>query len=158
MSYFSGRQTFTPTGSIVAFSGLVIPSGYLIADGSNILRSTFASLFATIGTRYGAGDGVTTFGIPDLRGVFLRGLDAANVRGLDSNARVLGDFEAASTINNGVRDNNPNIGNIEIINSDGAPSVVSSSGTIAAVAPAVFIGIGSTVRPHNVSVLYLIKT
>ena len=151
MSYFSGRQTFVPTGSIVAFSGTVIPSGYLVADGSNILRSTFASLFATIGTLYGAGDGVTTFGIPDLRGVFLRGLDAANVRGLDSNARTIGSFEAATSISDPSAS-----GLLGIINNDGAPATVPIliGATVTAVATT---NNGLTVRPHNVAVSYLIR-
>ena len=52
-----------------------LPPGFLHCDGSAINRTTFAALFAVIGTMYGAGDGSTTFNLPDFRGMFLRGWD-----------------------------------------------------------------------------------
>ena len=74
-----------PTGAIFAlpdtqasgtgYQSNGIPTGYLECNGANISRSTFAALFAVIGTRYGTGDGATTFGLPDLRGEFIRGWD-----------------------------------------------------------------------------------
>jgi phage-related tail fiber protein len=51
------------------------PAGFLKANGAAVSRSTYADLFAAIGTTYGAGDGSTTFNLPDLRGEFLRGWD-----------------------------------------------------------------------------------
>jgi microcystin-dependent protein len=59
---------FVPTGSVVAFGGGTIPSGYLACDGSAVDRTTYASLFAVIGTNFGPGNGVDTFNLPDLRG------------------------------------------------------------------------------------------
>jgi microcystin-dependent protein len=53
-----------PTGVVSAFAGTTLPSGYLFCDGSAVLRSTYAALFAVIGTIYGAGDGSTTFNLP----------------------------------------------------------------------------------------------
>jgi phage-related tail fiber protein len=50
-----------------------VPSGWLGADGTAVSRSTYAALFAAISTLYGAGDGSTTFNLPDLRGYFVRG-------------------------------------------------------------------------------------
>lgn len=55
------------TGKIVAF-GMTLPAGYLACDGSAVSRSTYATLFSTIGTTWGTGDGSTTFNLPDLRG------------------------------------------------------------------------------------------
>ena len=55
-----------PTGSIIPFAGTTIPAGYLLCDGSAISRTTYADLFAVIGTVYGAGDGSTTFNVPML--------------------------------------------------------------------------------------------
>jgi microcystin-dependent protein len=49
------------------------PTGWLAADGTAVSRSTYAALFSAIGTTYGAGDGSTTFALPDLRGYFVRG-------------------------------------------------------------------------------------
>jgi microcystin-dependent protein len=78
-------------GEIKAFAGNVDSNHFLAADGSAVSRSRYAELFQKIGTTYGVGDGSTTFNLPDLRGVFLRGLD--NGRGLDS-GRALGSFQA----------------------------------------------------------------
>lgn len=56
-----------PTGTIVPWSDASVPSGFLECDGSNVSRTTYANLFAIIGTTYGVGDGSTTFGLPDLQ-------------------------------------------------------------------------------------------
>lgn len=63
----------TPSGSVVAYVGTTAPSGWLFCNGDVVSRTTYAALFAAIGTRYGAGDGSTTFKLPDLRGIFVRG-------------------------------------------------------------------------------------
>lgn len=79
-------------GEIRAFAGPVgnIPAGWLPCHGSTVSRTTYARLFAAIGTTYGDGDGSTTFKLPDLRGEFLRGLD--NARGVDA-GRTLGEHQ-----------------------------------------------------------------
>ena len=56
-----------PIGEIHAFGGSVIPSGYLLCDGQAVSRTTYAELFAVIGTTFGTGNGSTTFNVPDLR-------------------------------------------------------------------------------------------
>lgn len=53
-----------PTGVMLSYGGTSAPSGYLLCDGSIISRTTYAALFAVIGTSFGAGDGVTTFQLP----------------------------------------------------------------------------------------------
>lgn len=63
----------TPTGMIMYSLTLNVGSGWLLADGSEISRTTYGTLFSQIGTRYGAGDGSTTFKLPDLRGRSLIG-------------------------------------------------------------------------------------
>lgn len=63
---------------------------WLLCNGRAVLRSSYAELFAAIGTAFGSGDGSTTFNLPDCRGVVVRGLD--NGRGLDSN-RQLGSYQ-----------------------------------------------------------------
>src|SRR2546421_10755651 len=57
-----------PPGTITAFGGDTPPPGWLPADGSEVSRTQYAALFAAIGTTYGAGNGSTTFNLPDLRG------------------------------------------------------------------------------------------
>lgn len=54
-----------PAGVIVPFAGTTVPAGYLLCDGSAISRTTYADLFAAIGTTYGPGDGNTTFNLPN---------------------------------------------------------------------------------------------
>ena len=58
-----------PVGTMYIFAGEKIPEGYLLCDGSAVSRAAYASLFNVIGTVYGAGDGSTTFNIPDMQEV-----------------------------------------------------------------------------------------
>jgi microcystin-dependent protein len=62
-----------PLGTILAFGGTSAPAGWMLCQGQALSRTTYAKLFAIIGTAFGTGDGSTTFNIPDLRGEFLRG-------------------------------------------------------------------------------------
>jgi microcystin-dependent protein len=62
------NQFISPTGSIILWSTNTAPSNWLICNGATISRATYATLFAVIGTTYGAGDGSTTFTIPNLMG------------------------------------------------------------------------------------------
>lgn len=74
-------------GGIAFFARKTPPTGWLKANGAAVSRTTYAALFAAIGTTFGAGDGRTTFNLPDLRGEFIRGLDDG--RNVD-NGRVFG--------------------------------------------------------------------
>ena len=74
-----------PAGSVMSFAGNgagSIPDGWLLCNGAAVSRTTYSALFAVIGTTFGAGDGSTTFGLPDLRGEFVRGFDGG--RGVDA--------------------------------------------------------------------------
>ena len=62
-----------PVGSVFTFASATVPSGFLECNGAAISRSTYATLFAIIGTTHGTGDGSSTFNLPDLRGQFVRG-------------------------------------------------------------------------------------
>ena len=70
-----------PSGTVLYFAGRTAPAGWLKANGAAVSRTAYAALFAAIGTTYGAGDGRSTFNLPDLRGEFLRGWDDG--RGVD---------------------------------------------------------------------------
>ena len=83
----------TPAGTVIYSARSTAPTGYLKANGAAVSRSTYATLFAAIGTTYGAGDGSTTFNVPELRGEFARGLDDG--RGIDT-SRALGSAQAQS--------------------------------------------------------------
>ena len=59
-----------PTGAILPYGGSSAPTGYLLANGAAVSRTTYANLFALYGTTYGAGDGSTTFNVPNIKGRF----------------------------------------------------------------------------------------
>ena len=63
------------TGAVMPFAGANAPPGWLLCYGQAISRTTYANLFTVIGITYGAGDGSTTFNLPDLRGRAVHGLD-----------------------------------------------------------------------------------
>ena len=85
-----------PAGSLIYCAGSTVPAGYLEANGALLSRTTYAALFAAIGIIYSAGDGSTTFGLPDLRGEFIRGWDHG--RGIDA-GRLVGSWQGDSIRN-----------------------------------------------------------
>ena len=74
-----------PAGAVMPFAMNSAPSGWLAADGTAVSRSTYAALFAAVGTTHGAGDGSTTFNLPDLRGIFVRGSGSQTISGTTYN-------------------------------------------------------------------------
>lgn len=64
----AAKEDIVPAGTIHLYAGATAPTGFLLCQGQTVSRNTYQTLFAAIGTNYGAGDGSTTFGIPDLRG------------------------------------------------------------------------------------------
>lgn len=75
------QQSLVPAGAVMPFAMNSAPSGWLAADGTAVSRSTYAALFAAIGVTHGAGDSVTTFNLPDLRGIFVRGSGSQTISG-----------------------------------------------------------------------------
>ena len=71
-----------PSGSVMYFARTTAPDGWLKCNGAAVSRTTYAALFASIGTTWGAGNGSTTFNLPELRGEFPRVWDDG--RGVDS--------------------------------------------------------------------------
>ncbi len=96
-------DAIVPASTIIHVAAATAPAGYLAANGQNVSRTTYARLFTAIGTTYGVGDGSTTFALPDMRGVFVRGLDSG--KGTDT-GRVLGSFQDSANLahNHGVTD------------------------------------------------------
>lgn len=68
------QQYLMPVATVLPYMGTSAPTGYLLCQGQAVSRSTYSALFAIIGTSCGAGDGSTTFNLPDGRGQFLRGI------------------------------------------------------------------------------------
>jgi microcystin-dependent protein len=79
------------------------PPGWIKCNGAAISRTTYANLFAAIGTTHGAGDGTSTFNLPDYRGLFPRGLDDG--KGIDT-GRALGSLQDSQNLahNHGIND------------------------------------------------------
>jgi microcystin-dependent protein len=84
-----GKDPTMPAGTIILFAGSSPPAGYLACDGSAVSRTTYANLFAAIGTAWGAGDGSTTFNVPDLRGRSAVGVSPGGLGTDRPTARVL---------------------------------------------------------------------
>jgi microcystin-dependent protein len=154
------NTTGFPIGTTITFSGITPPPGYLACDGAAVSRTTYAGLFGVIGIMYGAGNGTTTFNLPDYRGYFLRGWD--NGAGNDP--------DAASRTNRGDGITGDNIGTKQtdqfVSHSHSFPWSFSASGnglgyaTNTASANA-SLGTnptgGTESRPKNITILYYIK-
>ena len=82
-----------PIGTVRMFAGLQVPENWLRCDGSNVYRAKYSKLFAVIGTLFGVGDHVTTFGLPDFRGRFPLG----NKEEQSSNFKTGGESKHALT-------------------------------------------------------------
>jgi microcystin-dependent protein len=163
-----------PAGIIAPFAGSSAPAGWLAANGAAVSRTTYAALFAAIGTTWGAGDGSTTFNLPDLRGMFLRGT-GTNATGSSSGAvgPAVGGYAADAYLNHSHTASSPSH-----THTDGIVSVASTVGVQAGASysiPATFNsgstgGTAATVtvdasttgstetRPKNYGILYIIKT
>lgn len=85
-AFQSIQPAVLPAGVIQMFAGSTAPSGWLICDGSTVSRRIYSDLFKVIGTTYGAGDGNTTFTLPDMRGRVPMGVGT----GAGLTARTLG--------------------------------------------------------------------
>lgn len=97
---FGGAAAVVPVGSVITFAGSVCPTGYILADGSAISRTTYGDLFTVIGKSHGVGNGSTTFNLPDYRGRFLRGVDGTAGNDPDKTSRVA--MNAGGTTGNNV--------------------------------------------------------
>jgi microcystin-dependent protein len=72
----AGASGIMPSGTIVMFAASIPPTGWLLCDNTLVSRTTYAALFAAIGTTYGIGNGTTTFALPDMRNHYPR-MDAS---------------------------------------------------------------------------------
>ncbi|TRZ64020.1 MAG: tail fiber protein [Spirochaetia bacterium] len=148
-----------PAGVVVASAASTCSTGWLAANGSNVSRTTYSTLFAAISTMYGTGDGSTTFTLPDYRGYFLRGW--ANGSTVDP--------DRASRTNRGDGTTGDNVGTKQMdefkAHTHGSAAATTGAlpqGAADWVAPAKGTITGSAggneTRPVNIYVLYCIKT
>lgn len=145
---YSPNNHPVPAGTISAIAGSAIPAGTIECNGAELSRTTYADLFAAIGTTYGVGDGSTTFNVPDLRGEFLRGFDGG--RGIDS-GRALGSWQ-----DDELKSHTHQYGWQDGQSYDGTGYPAEGSGIAVNWADTTATGGGET-RPRNISVKYCIK-
>lgn len=74
---FNALEAF-PKGMVSPYAGASAPTGWLLCDGAAVSRTTYASLYGVVGDTYGAGDGTTTFNVPNLKGRVIVGIDGAD--------------------------------------------------------------------------------
>ena len=169
-----------PVGTILTFGASTPPSGFLECNGSAISRSTYASLFSILSTTHGAGDGSSTFNLPDLRGQFVRGW--ANTGSTDA-GRVFGSTQTdqnknhthttdSTTLTGGIRKISEGFGSggsasgVFTKTADGTNTITGSSST-SNVGGVDFDGThthtisssggGTEARPTNLALMYIIK-
>ncbi len=157
-------------GTVFWFAGMTAPEGALVCNGAAISRVGYAELFSVIGTTYGAGDGSTTFNIPDLRGEFIRGWD--NGRGVDAERAFgstqtgsIGAFDASAQLQpaahivgyeNGEANARNGLGYDRINKSDypGITQIGFGPGTTMGLGDGLYMGV---TRPRNVALLPCIQ-
>ena len=178
---WGGLASGVPVGTILAHASNTPPSGFLECNGSNISRSTYATLFSTISTTFGVGDGSSTFALPDLRGQFIRGW--ANTGSTDA-SRVFGSTQTDQNKNHThTTDSTTLTGSVShlsgslyqnpgtatgIFSKPSAQSAVGARNSGSATAAALSIdathshtiassGGGTEARPTNLALMYIIK-
>ena len=179
-SAWGGLASGVPTGTILAHAANTPPTGFLECNGSNISRSTYATLFSTISTTFGVGDGSSTFALPDLRGQFIRGW--ANTGSTDA-SRVFGSTQTdqnknhthttdSTSLTGGIRKISEGFGaggsatGVFTKTQDGTNSITGSSST-SPLGGVDFDGThthtisssggGTEARPTNLALMYIIK-
>lgn len=158
-----------PAGEVAAFARNTAPDGWLVCNGQAVSRTTYARLFAAIGTTFGAGNGSSTFNIPDLRGEFIRGWDSG--RGVDT-GRSFGSQQSSQNLSHSHPVNDPGHIHTENYRRNGDTTTVryndvlktGQSGNHVQPTSTATTGItlgssgGNESRPRNVALLYCIRT
>lgn len=150
-----------PPGAVSMFAANAAPTGWLECDGAAVSRTTYAALFAVIGTTWGAGDGSTTFTLPDLRGEFVRGWDhgkgtdsgrAFASAQLDALQNITGSFEVLrSSVQNPT-------GSFTTTDISGAASTGGTADGDRVTFDASLVARTSTeTRPRNIALMFIIK-
>ena len=140
--------TSTPASTVIYVAQNTAPTGYVKANGAALSRTTYADLFAAIGTTFGSGDGSTTFNVPDLRGEFVRGWDDS--RGVDS-GRSFGSSQADE-----FKSHTHSIPKQHDFARYASPNVASGHTTTNSYSDTLAAG-GSETRPRNIALLACIK-
>lgn len=178
---WGGLASGVPVGTILTHAANTPPSGFLECNGSAISRSTYATLFSTIQTTFGVGDGSSTFALPDLRGQFVRGW--ANTGSTDA-SRVFGSSQTDQNKNHThTTDSQTLTGSVSHLSASLAQNPGSASGVFSKGSSASAVGApsggsgsaaalgfdgthshtisssggGTEARPTNIALMYIIK-
>ena len=171
--FVEGNTAPDPAGEVKMLAMSSVPSGFLECDGSAVSRASYSRLFTAIGTTYGAGDGSTTFNVPDFRGEFIRGWDHG--RGVDS-GRAIGTAQAGAnaahthtgtTASNGAHTHtvpgqfvasDPGGSDGEVPSIERVPSSTYNTGSAGAHTHTITTdSSGSEARPRNFALMYVIR-
>lgn len=151
-----------PTGMISAFH--TVPEGWLQCNGAAVSRTTYAALFAVVGTKYGSGDGSTTFNLPNLHHKFIEGTNTTSEVGQSVSAGLpnitgkvmVGGYQLMTSKHTGAFFGS-DYGTADYHGQDGRKNVPTTFGIDASRSSAVY-GAASTVRPASTRMLLCIKT
>ena len=166
-----------PTATIVPWSSSSVPTGFLECNGAAVSRSTYSALFAIVGTTYGAGDGASTFNLPDLQDNVAMGKSGTkalastggantvqstgNVGGSTANATLSTAQLASHSHPGGVADAgdtspnpNPSVDKLTITNTGNTGSGTGHSHNMSAT----FTGDSTSVLQPYLTVIYIITT
>lgn len=149
ITVYSQINLSTPVGAVLPFAMTGVPAGFLKCNGASLSRTTYARLFAAIGTTFGAADG-THFTLPDLRGEFVRGWDDS--RGIDA-ARAFGSTQAddlKAHIHDSGTSGSISGGTSHAVTTFSTPSATTGTDATASTG-------GTETRPKNVALQYCIK-
>ena len=151
-------QNSVPTGTVIAFAANSEPPGsYLLCNGAAVSRTTYAKLFSVISTTYGAGDGSTTFNLPELTdGRFIEGSHHAGdyfSAGLPGMTGTIGTFVGGAT---GVFDAGIRVGSISV-NAGNASTLTHHNKIFNAHLASAIYGASTTVQPSALTMRYYIK-
>lgn len=139
-----------PVGSVFWLATQIAPEGYLICDGSAVSRTEYADLFAAIGTTFGAGDGSTTFALPNLQAAFIRGAGTQ-----DGYSATFGEKQEATAIGYGVRQNGSQAYYLYAISSDKGVATTNTNGINPDSTHST--NASNAVRPYNIALTPIIK-
>jgi microcystin-dependent protein len=151
--FLSAAGTFAaavPVGSMSMYAANSAPAGWLECNGAAVSRTTYAGLFAAIGTVFGAGDASTTFNVPDMRGEFARGWD--NSRGIDP-ARAFGSAQADE-----LEAHTHSVTPPSATDDTGSGLTTTGTGGAETITPYNTASTGGTeTRPRNIALMFIIK-
>lgn len=150
-------------GTVISFAGKTIPDGYLLCNGAAVSRSEYANLFQVIGITFGAGNGSTTFNLPNLDSRFVEGTVRANNVGTKKSAGLpnitgkvkLGNYPLLTSEHKGAFFGT-DYGTADRHGQDSIHNVPTTFSIDASRSSAVY-GMSSTVQPESLCLLHCIK-